>query len=96
MKRAKCGQDYIIIGQGATTATAWAMARKLSTRHRWANVIHPYEGNFHKVTCYNGHDVGHTYNVGTQWWSCGQRRGTVIAAKAEAMRNGGRPGTSSF
>jgi hypothetical protein len=96
MKTAKLGQDVLIVGRGATANTAWAIARRLSRRHKWCNVTHPLDGDYHQVTCYNGAEVGHNYRVGGWCWSSGTQRAVSIKQKAEAMRNGGRPGSYTF
>ena len=64
------GQDTIIVGRGATEPTAWALARKLSAKRKnWHNVYHKLHGDWHRVTCFEGRDQGHVYNVGDSWWS---------------------------
>lgn len=64
------GQDTIIVGRGASEQKAWAIARRISAKRKnWHNVYHFQHGDFHRVTCYEGRDVGHVYKAGGYWWS---------------------------
>lgn len=70
MKQITFGQDTIIIGRGASEPRAWSIACEISAKRKtWHNVHHRHNGDYHRVTCNEGHKVGHMYKTGGFWWS---------------------------